>query len=59
MKKVLAIALIASAMVACNNKGDKKEEVKDSTVVAPVDTTTPAPVDTTAPAVVDTTAPAK
>ncbi len=60
MKKVFAIALIATAMVACNNSGDKKEETKDTTVVAPVDTTTapaPAPVDTTAaPAPADTTA---
>ena len=58
MKKVFAIALIATAMVACNNSGDKKDETKDTTVVAPVDTTTaPAPVDTTAaPVPADTTA---
>ncbi|HRG80951.1 MAG TPA: hypothetical protein PLO99_00485 [Chitinophagaceae bacterium] len=62
MKKVFAIALIATAMVACNNSGDKKEggdtttaPTTDTTVVAPVDTTTPAPVDTTAAAPVDTT----
>ena len=62
MKKVFAIALIATAMVACNNSGDKKEggdttiaPTTDTTVVAPVDTTTPAPVDTTAPVAVDTT----
>ena len=62
MKKVFAIALIATAMIACNNSGDKKEggdtttaPTTDTTVVAPVDTTTPAPVDTTAPVAVDTT----
>jgi hypothetical protein len=62
MKKVFAIALIATAMVDCNNSGDKKEggdtttaPTTDTTVVAPVDTTTPAPVDTTAAAPVDTT----
>ena len=62
MKKVFAIALIATAMVACNNSGDKKEggdtttaPTTDTTVVAPVDTTTPAPVDTTAPVADDTT----
>ncbi len=62
MKKVFAIAMIATAMVACNNSGDKKEggdtttaPTTDTTVVAPVDTTTPAPVDTTAAAPVDTT----
>mgnify|MGYP003411688330 FL=1 len=62
MKKVFAIALIATAMVACNNSGDKKEggdtttaPTTDTTVVAPIDTTTPAPVDTTAPVAVDTT----
>jgi len=61
MKKVFAIALIATAMVACNNSGDKKEggdtttAPTTDTTVAPVDTTTPAPVDTTAPVAVDTT----
>lgn len=56
MKKVLAIALIAGSLVACNNSGEKTE-VKDTTVVAPADTTTPAPVvDTTAAPVADTTA---
>ena len=59
MKKVFAIALIATAMVACNNSGDKKEETKDTTTVvtpAPDTTTvvTPAP-DTTAAPVADTT----
>lgn len=55
MKKVFAIALIATAMVACNNSGDKKtEEPVDTTKVeAPV--TEPAP-DTTAAPVADTTA---
>lgn len=62
MKKVFAIALIATAMVACNNSSDKKAEgdtttapVDTTTVVAPVDTTTPAPADTTAAAPADTT----
>ena len=58
MKKVFAIALIATAMVACNNSGDKKEETKDTTVVAPAPDTTVAPApapDTTAAPVVDTT----
>lgn len=60
MKKVFAIALIATAMVACNNSSDKKAEgdttaVDTTTVVAPADTTTPAPADTTAPAPADST----
>lgn len=64
MKKVFAIALIATAMVACNNSGDKKEGTDTTatpapdttTVVAPADTTAPAPADTTAaPAAADTT----
>ncbi len=58
MKKVLAIALIAGAMVACNNSGDKKAETKDTTVVTPpADTTTPPPAaDTTAMPAPDSTA---
>jgi len=58
MKKLFAIALLATAMVACNNSGDKKEEVKDTTAVAPVEPApAPAPADTTAaPAPADTTA---
>lgn len=60
MKKFFAIAAIAIAFTACNNSGDKKEETKDTTEVAPVtpvDTTAPvAPVDTTAPAATDSTA---
>lgn len=57
MKKVFAIALIATAMVACNNSGDKKEGTDTTATPAP-DTTvvTPAPADTTAPAPADTTA---
>ena len=57
MKKVLAIALIAGSLVACNNSGEKTE-TKDTTTVAPADTNAaPAPVDTTAaPAPADTTA---
>ena len=59
MKKVFAIALIATAMVACNNSGDKKEgegdtTKVDTTVVTPVDTMTVAPADTTAAATKDT-----
>lgn len=34
MKKVLAIALIAGSLAACNNSGEKKE-TKDTTTVAP------------------------
>jgi len=52
MKKLLAIALIATSFVACNNGETKTEEkTADTTaVVAPtVDTTAPAP------AVMDTT----
>lgn len=60
MKKLLAIALIATSFVACNNAETKTEEkAADTTaVVAPVaDTTAPAPVvaDTTKPAAADTT----
>ena len=54
MKKVLAIALIAGAMVACNNSGDKKTDnkdtvkVEDTTVIPPTtDTTVVVPADTT------------
>jgi hypothetical protein len=52
MKKVLAIALIAGSLAACNNNGDKKE-TKDTTrvdspaVVTPTPDTTMAPADTT------------
>ena len=57
MKKVFAIALIATAFVACNGSSDKKDD-KDTVVVAPADTTVVVtPADTTvvvAPA--DTTA---
>ena len=64
MKKVFAIALIATAMVACNNSGDKKEgtdtttppATDTTTVVAPAaDTTTAPAADTTAAPVADTT----
>jgi len=51
MKKLLAIALIAASLSACNN------EKKEDTTAAPVmDTTAAAPV--AAPAVDTTTAPA-
>ena len=61
MKKVFAIALIATAMVACNNSGDKKETTDttaapvDTTVVAPPVDTSAAPADTTAAPAADTT----
>jgi hypothetical protein len=58
MKKFFAIAILATAFVACNNsgkgKGDKDTTVTDTVVTPPVDTTT-TPVDTTAKT--DTTAP--
>jgi len=54
MKKVFAIALIAGAMVACNNSGDKKADdkdtvkVEDTTSIPPSqDTTVVIPTDTT------------
>ncbi len=55
MKKVFAIAMIATAMVACNNSGKKGGEGTDTTkapdtaVVTPP-TTTPDTATTTAPA---------
>ncbi|MGQ0738395.1 MAG: hypothetical protein ACT4OJ_04980 [Bacteroidota bacterium] len=52
MKKVFAIALIATAMVACNNSGDKKTDA-DTTKV---DTAAPVTPDTAAPVAPDTTA---
>ena len=56
MKKVLAIALIAGAMVACNNSGDKKTEDKDTVKVDNNDTTKlPPSTDTTVVIPVDTT----
>ncbi len=54
MKKVFAIALIASVLVACNSKGDKKE-TPDTTTVQPVEPT-PTPADTTTTPVADSTA---
>ena len=56
MKKVLAIALIAGAMVACNNSGDKKADDKDTVKVDNNDTSTiPPSNDTTVVIPVDTT----
>lgn len=53
MKKFFAIAILATAFVACNSGGEKKEEKKDTTVApAPA----PAPADTTAKPAADTTA---
>ena len=53
MKKVLAIALIAGAMVACNNSGDKKTDNKDTMTKTGDTTIVPPNSDTTV--VVDTT----
>lgn len=58
MKKVFAIALIATAMVACNNSGKKEGENKDTTATPDTAVVTPPVPDTTAPAMPDTTAPA-
>ena len=52
MKKVFAILAIVGFMVACNNKSEKKEEIKDTTNVM-MDTTNKM-MDTTT-TVVDTT----
>ena len=64
MKKVFAIALIATAMVACNNSGDKTEGTDTTTTVVPgadtvttvttSDTTVTAPGDTTIKKTVET-----
>jgi hypothetical protein len=48
MKKVLAIALIAGSLAACNNNGDKKE-TKDTTRVDSPAVVTPTPDTTMAP----------
>jgi hypothetical protein len=57
MKKFFAIAVIATAFVACNNSGEKTEETKDTVTVAPADTTVvPTPADTTVVVPADTTA---
>jgi ABC-type oligopeptide transport system substrate-binding subunit len=40
MKKVLAIALIAASLTACNNSGDKKSATDSTTTVTAGDTTT-------------------
>lgn len=60
MKKFFAIAILATALVACNSGGEKKEEVKDTTAAPAPAPATPdtaaAAVDTTAAApAVDTT----
>ncbi len=52
MKKVFAIALIATAMVACNNSGDKKTDAdttKVDTAIVPVTPDPVAPDSTVAP----------
>ena len=53
MKKFFAIAIIVSALAACNNSGSSSE-TKDTTV-APVDTTAPATMDTSSKMMTDTT----
>ena len=52
MKKFFAIAIIVSALAACNNSGSSSE-TKDSTTVAPVDTSTM--MDTSSKMMTDTT----
>ncbi len=47
MKKVFAIALIAGAMVACNNSGDKKTDNKDTMTMTEDTTIVPPNNDTT------------
>ncbi len=57
MKKFFAIAVIATAFVACNNSGEKTEEKKSDTTVTVVpnaDTVTTI-VDTTIKTTTDTT----
>jgi hypothetical protein len=54
MKKLFAIAIIVTALAACNNSGSSSE-TKDTTTVAPVDTTAPAMMDTSSKMAPDTT----
>ncbi|HNJ28531.1 MAG: hypothetical protein E6Q96_05665 [Cyclobacteriaceae bacterium] len=57
MKKViLALAIVSTAFVACNNESDSKEATKDSAAATTVDTAAKPAVDTTAKPAVDTTA---
>lgn len=56
MKKFFAIAVIATAMVACNNNGEKKGTDKDSTGKTDTATVTPPPADTATKAPADTAA---
>ncbi len=58
MKKVIAIALIAGSLVACNNSGEKKE-TKDTTTMAPAVDSIAAPVDSVAAPVDSIAAPKK
>ncbi len=54
MKKFFAIAFIATAMVACNNSGEKKVETSsDTTTVVTQDTATVVK-DTTVTTTIDT-----
>ncbi len=55
MKKFFAIAILATAFVACNNSSEKKGGEGDTTKPADTTVTTPAPADTTTPAPADTT----
>lgn len=58
MKKLLAIALIATSFVACNNGETKEEPKTDSAAVTAPVVDTAAPATTPAPAAADTTKPA-
>ncbi len=59
MKKFFAIAVIATAFVACNNDAETKETTKDTTVEIPVTPvnpdTTNTMMDTTITVIKDTT----
>jgi hypothetical protein len=56
MKKIFAIALIATSMVACNNSGEKKEGGDTATKDTAGQTVTPPAQDTNTPPAQDTTA---
>jgi PBP1b-binding outer membrane lipoprotein LpoB len=56
MKKFLAIALIATSFVACNDSEKTETEVvtSDTLMTTPVDTMMTSPIDTTTTPMVDT-----
>lgn len=56
MKKVFAIAMIATAMVACNNSGKKEGGDKDTTKAPDTTVVTPPAPDTAAKTTPDTAA---